>query len=97
MIRQVLLDEADLTILTGIGTSRAQIVTMVLLRGAVTGIAGAILAIAAAVAASPLMPVGLARQAEIAPGIFVDAVVLVPCFLAIAGLWRRWLPWQPSE
>ena len=41
---------------------------------------------AGAVVVSPLMPVGLARQAEIAPGISVDAVVLIPEFLAIVVL-----------
>ena len=86
MTRQVLLDEADITILTVLGTSRAQISAMVVLRGAVTGAAGGILAVAAAVTVSPQMPVGLARQAEVAPGISVDAVVLIPGFLAIVVL-----------
>ena len=47
---------------------------------------GGVLAVAAAVAASPLMPVGLARQAEISPGISVDALVLGAGFLAIVVL-----------
>lgn len=37
-------------------------------------------------AASPLMPTGLARQAEISPGISVDVVVLTAGFLAIVAL-----------
>ena len=86
MARQVLLEEADLTILAGLGMSRAQIVAMVVLRAVLTGVAGGVLAVAAAVAASPLMPVGLARQAEISPGISVDAVVLTAGFLAIVVL-----------
>ena len=86
MTRQVLLEEGDLTILAGLGMSRAQIAAMVVLRAALTGVAGGVLAVAAAVAASPLMPVGLARQAEISPGISVDAVVLTAGFLAIVVL-----------
>ena len=83
LARQVLLDEADLVILTGLGMSRAQIVAAAVLRAALAGVAGGVLAVAGAVAASPLMPVGLARQAEISPGISADALVLAAGFLAI--------------
>ena len=86
MTRQVLLEEGDLTILAGLGMSRAQIAAMVVLRAGLTGVAGGALAVAAAVAASPLMPVGLARLAEISPGISVDAVVLTAGFLTIVVL-----------
>jgi MacB-like periplasmic core domain/FtsX-like permease family len=86
LARQVLLEEADLTILAGLGMSGPQIVAMVALRAALTAAAGGGLAVAAAVAASPLMPVGLARQAEISPGISVDAVVLTAGFLATVTL-----------
>ena len=41
LARQVLLEEADLTILAGLGMSRAQIVAMVVLRAALTGAPGA--------------------------------------------------------
>jgi hypothetical protein len=74
LARQVLLEEADLTILADLGMSRAQIVAMVVLRAALTGLAGGALAVGAAVVASPLMPVGLARQAEISPGISIDDI-----------------------
>ena len=86
LARQVLLEEADLAILAGLGMSRPEIVTMVVVRAALTGVTGGVLAVAAAVAASPLMPVGLARQAEISPGISVDALVLGAGFLAIVVL-----------
>jgi hypothetical protein len=85
LARQVLLEEADLRILAGLGMSGPQIVAMVVLRAALTAVAGGVLAVAA-VAASPLMPLGLARQAEISPGISVDAVVLTAGFLAIVVL-----------
>jgi hypothetical protein len=86
LARQVLLEEADLRILAGLGMSGAQVVALVVLRAALTAAAGGVLAVAAAVAASPLMPAGLARQAEISPGISVDAVVLAAGFLAIVVL-----------
>ncbi len=86
LARQVLLEEADLAVLASLGTNRAQIVALVTLRAALTGLAGGILAVAAAVAASPLMPVGLARQAEISPGISADPLVLTAGFLTIVML-----------
>ena len=86
LARQVLLEEADLRILAGLGMSGPQIVALVVLRAALTAVAGGVLAVAAAVAASPLMPTGLARQAEISPGISVDAVVLTAGFCAIVAL-----------
>jgi FtsX-like permease family len=86
LARHVLLEEADLRILAGLGMSGPQIVAMVVLRAALTAAAGGVLAVAVAVAASPLMPTGLARQAEISPGISVDAVVLAAGFCAIVVL-----------
>ena len=76
LARQMLLEEADLAILAGLGMSRAQIFGLEMLRAALIGVAGGVLAAAAAVAASPVMPVGLARQAEISPGVSADALVL---------------------
>jgi hypothetical protein len=48
MTRQVLLEEGDLTILAGLGMSRAQIAAMVVLRAVTAGVAGGVLAVAAA-------------------------------------------------
>jgi MacB-like periplasmic core domain/FtsX-like permease family len=86
LARQVLLEEPDLAILAGLGMNRSQIVAAVVLRAVLTGVAGGVLAVAAAVAASPLMPVGLARQAEISLGISADALVLTAGFCAIVVL-----------
>jgi hypothetical protein len=86
LARLVLVEEADLAILTGLGMSRAQIVATAVLRAVLIGVAGGVLAVAVAVAASPLMPVGLARQAEISPGISADALVLASGFCAIVVL-----------
>ena len=84
--RQVLLEEADLAILAGLGMSQAQMVGLEVARAVLTGVAGGFLAVAVAVAASPLMPVGLARQAEIYPGFSVDVPVLAAGFAAIVLL-----------
>jgi FtsX-like permease family len=86
LARQVLLEEPDLAILAGLGMSRGQMVGLEVARAALTGVAGGLLAVAVAVAASPLMPVGLARQAEIFPGFSVDVPVLAAGFGAIVLL-----------
>jgi ABC-type lipoprotein release transport system permease subunit len=52
----------------------------------VIGLAGGVLAFVVAVLASPLMPIGLARQAELHLGFDVDPVVLVPGIAVIGAL-----------
>ena len=63
-------------------TDTARAFTIPVLVAAVIGaIAGALLA----VLASPLLPIGLARRAEIAPGIWIDPLILLGCVtLAVA-------------
>jgi hypothetical protein len=60
-------------------------------------VAGATVAVAAAIAASPLMPIGIARRAEPDPGLSIDgfalgtglaAVVVVVLALAALAAWR---------
>jgi hypothetical protein len=81
--RQVQLDAADHPALWALGMTSGQLVAAVLVRGAVVGVGGALVAAAVAVLLSPLTPIGLARRAEVAPGVAVDAPVLV---LGAAGL-----------
>jgi ABC-type lipoprotein release transport system permease subunit len=81
--RQVQLDAADHPALRALGMTSGQLVAAVLLRGALVGVGGALLATAMAVLLSPLTPIGLARRAEVDPGVAVDAPVLV---LGVAGL-----------
>jgi hypothetical protein len=81
--RQVQLDAADHPALRALGMTSGQLVAAVLLRGALVGVGGALLATAMAVLLSPLTPIGLARRAEVDPGLAVDAPVLV---LGVAGL-----------
>ena len=76
----------DYAVLRSLGASRGQIVAVVLSMAGLVGIAGAALAVAVAFAASPLMPVGLARQAEIHPGFAANAAYFALGFLAFAVL-----------
>jgi FtsX-like permease family len=81
--RQVQLDAADQAVLRAVGMTRAQLVAVTLVRAALVGAGGALLAAVLAVAASPLTPIGLARQAEIDPGLSVDVPVLA---LGVVGV-----------
>ena len=98
--RQVMLQSDDYATLRNLGTTRSQLVGIVLSRVAVIGVAGGALAFVVAVLASPLLPIGLARQAEIHPGFAVNLAILVPGFFAIAVLIVAWsvVPaWQVSR
>ena len=98
--RQVMLQGDDYATLRNLGTTRSQLVGIVLSRVAVIGVAGGALAFVVAVLASPLLPIGLARQAEIHPGFAVNLAILVPGFFAIAVLIVSWsvVPaWQVSR
>ena len=81
--RQVQLDAADHPTLRALGMTSGQLIAAVLMRGVLVGVGGALLATMVAVLLSPLTPIGLARRAEVVPGIAVDAPVLV---LGAAGL-----------
>ena len=66
--------------------NRPALVTLSLARLAIVTVTGAIVAVAVAVAASPLMPIGPARFAEPSPGIEVNLAILGAGFAAIALL-----------
>jgi ABC-type lipoprotein release transport system permease subunit len=82
--------------LAGLGFSRGQLIAALLLQVAVAGVVGGIVAVAAAVLASPLMPIGPARLAEPHPGFAVDWVVLGLGLLAVVvgtvalAAWPAW-------
>jgi putative ABC transport system permease protein len=88
--RQSLLESEDYATLRSLGATRVQISHIVLLRSGLIGAAGALLAFSVAVLASPLMPLGLARQADVHPGFAVDLAVLVPGALAIGVAIASW-------
>ncbi|MDX6332801.1 MAG: putative transport system permease protein [Streptosporangiaceae bacterium] len=74
--RQLILDSAEFPILRALGMSRSRLAVLSLARVAIVTTAGAVVAVAAAIAASPLMPIGPARFAEPSPGIDVNLPVL---------------------
>ena len=87
---------ADNPVLAALGMTRGQLMAAALIEVAVAGTAGAILAAGAAVAASPLMPIGAARLAEPDPGVSADWLVLsagaviIVVLLAARILWPAW-------
>jgi ABC-type antimicrobial peptide transport system permease subunit len=74
--RQLALDATELPVLRAIGATRGALVALSLARLAAVTVGGALIAVAVAVAASPLMPIGPARAAEPAPGVEVNLAVL---------------------
>ena len=67
----------DFPVLRALGSSREQLVAVALAPGALVAAAGMALAIPAAYAMSVFTPIGLARRAEISPGLSFDAPVLL--------------------
>src|SRR5271166_5076546 len=97
LARQLVLDSAEFPILRALGMTRASLAVLGLARLAAVTLAGAVIAVAVAVAASPLMPIGPARLAEPAPGIEVNLAVLgaglagiaiLPLAVLIPAAWR---------
>ncbi len=67
----------DFPVLRALGSSRGQLAAVALAPGALIAAAGMALAIPAAYALSVFTPVGLARRAEISPGLSFDAPILL--------------------
>src|SRR5580704_10775138 len=86
LARQLALDAAEFPVLRALGVNRTALVTLSLARLAIVTVTGAIVAVAIAVAASPLMPIGPARLAEPDPGVEVNLAILGAGFAAIALL-----------
>jgi hypothetical protein len=97
LTRQSFLDSVDFPALRGLGFARPQLFGVAMMPAALVAVAGAILAVVVAAAASPLTPIGAARTAEPHPGFHVDwfvvglgalAVVVVVLALAALAIWR---------
>jgi hypothetical protein len=82
--RQLVLDSAEFPVLRALGMGRSDLAVLSLARVAIVTTAGAAVAVAAAVAASPLMPIGPARFAEPSPGAEVNLAILGAGFTLIA-------------
>jgi putative ABC transport system permease protein len=93
-------DTADHPILAALGLSRRQLVLVPMARALIVGLSGAVAAVAVALALSPLTPIGLARRAEIHPGLSVNLAALGIGFVAVVGvvLLRALLPaWRAAR
>jgi ABC-type antimicrobial peptide transport system permease subunit len=81
--RQLALDAADFPVLRALGMTRSRLAGLSLVRTAVVTAAGGLVAVAIAIAASPVMPIGAARVAEPAPGVQVNLAVLAAGFTVL--------------
>jgi ABC-type lipoprotein release transport system permease subunit len=75
--RQAAADRDEEVVLRAIGLTRHRRTVVRAAVGIFGGAAGVLLAVLLAIAASPLFPIGIARRAEIDPGIDIDWQVLV--------------------
>jgi len=88
--RQLLSDAGDAPTLSAIGVTRGQLAAGIILRGAVMGVAGAVLAVALAIALSPLLPIGPAGAIDPDPGLAVDGAVIASGAVAVSLLTTSW-------
>jgi ABC-type lipoprotein release transport system permease subunit len=86
IVRQVRFAARDDSTLSALGMTRRELMAIALARGALIGTAAAVVATVMAVALSPLMPIGLARTAELDPGISFDWLALAIGFVATIAL-----------
>ena len=83
LARQMTLDAAGYSALSALGMTRGGLLALAAARLALITVAGGVIAVGIAIAASPLMPIGVARLAEPQPGIDLDPLVLGAGFAAI--------------
>jgi hypothetical protein len=88
--RQVQLDAGSHDVLRALGYTRLQRVGVAVARAGVVAVVGAAGAVPIAIALSPLTPIGIAREAELHPGLDVNLAILVVGFVAlVAGIVAR--------
>ena len=100
LARQVSLASTDNHVLRALGMSRRQLFAVALVEVGLAATVGAFIAMAVAVAASPMMPIGPARLAEPHPGIAVDWLVLGAGFVLIVTLFlasATWPAWRAAH
>ncbi|HZB72306.1 MAG TPA: FtsX-like permease family protein, partial [Acidimicrobiales bacterium] len=98
--RHVSLRRDDSPTLAGVGMVRRQRAGSLLVPGMAVALAGSLMAVVVAVAASPRFPVGLARQAEPDPGVSVDVPVLAAgatTIVLLIGLQALFSAWSASR
>ena len=105
IVRQFFLDAVEFPAFRALGMTRTQLLGLCLARAAAVTAGGALIAVSIAVAASPLMPIGVARQAEPSPGVQLDPALLAaglavtvfaPLVLVVPVAWRMAGPAHPG-
>jgi ABC-type lipoprotein release transport system permease subunit len=91
LTRHARLGDVERRPLTAIGSTRKQLAAEILLRGAIPALAGVVVGIGIAVAASGIFPVGFARATEPDPGVQFDAVALLGGGLVLLVLVLLWV------
>jgi ABC-type lipoprotein release transport system permease subunit len=90
MTRDISRSAVEQPVLRGLGLTRGQRILVSVPRALIMAGAGTLLAVAGAVALSPLFPIGVARLAEPDPGLHVDWTVLgvagMLLFLVVLGI-----------
>jgi len=76
----------DLSVLRSVGMPPRRLMLVAAAPGVLSAIVGAVGAVVVAVALSPLTPIGLARQADLDPGVHADALVLGVGGILVAGV-----------
>ena len=84
--RQLVTGASDYPVLSALGTDRRQLFWLAMARAGIVSAAGGCVAVAVAVAASPLMPIGPARLAEPDPGVQVNLAIFGIGLAAVAVL-----------
>ena len=96
LARMSFLDSVEYDTLRALGLSRRTLLVIGLARAGLVGLAGAVAGTLAALAVSPLLPVGLARVADPHPGVHADGLVfgvgLAAAVLVtmVATAWPTW-------
>jgi FtsX-like permease family len=104
LARQVVLESVEYPTLRALGMTPGQLVAIALVRAVVIGLGGATGAVATAAALSALTPIGVARRAELDPGIWLDwpvlgcgSLVIVVLVTACAALPAWWAVRAPGD
>src|SRR5207247_10462889 len=83
MARQLFVDSSEYPILRGLGVTRNELVILAMARVAIIAVAGGVIAVALALLASPLFPIGPSRLAEPPPRFSANLAFLGFRFLGI--------------
>ena len=85
IVRQSFVESDDHPALRALGMTSGQVFVTALVRVALVSVVGALIAVAIAIAVSPLTPIGLSRLIDPRPGLSFDVAALAIGALAVVG------------